>query len=358
MDKNKTLEMIKALSDAPGISGFEDEVLGVIRRYGAGLGEFAEDSLRNLYLKRHQNTGGKPVVQLDAHSDEVGFMVKTIRSNGMIEFIPIGGWVATNIPAHRVLIRNMDGKYIPGVVASKPPHFMGEAERKAPLEITSLVIDVGASSAKEVLNDYRIGIAAPVVPDADFEYDPVHDIMTGKAFDNRLGCGSIISTFQELPRDSLKVDVVGAFASQEEVGLRGAIVSTQVVKPDAAIVFEGCPADDTLVDAYASQTGIKKGPMLRHIDLKMITNPRFQRFALDTAKEKGIPVQEAVRSGGSTNGGIIHLINKAVPVIVIGCPVRYAHTHYGISAYTDYENGVRLACGILRKLDETIIRNF
>ncbi len=145
------------------------------------------------------------------------------------------------------------------------------------------------------------------------------------------------------------MDIVGACAAQEEVGVRGATVTAQVIKPDIAIVFEGCPADDTCVEQYMVQTAIKRGPMLRHIDARMITNPRYQRYALDLAEKLGIPVQDAVRSAGATNGAAIHLTEKAVPVIVIGVPVRYAHTHYGISAYADFDNAVKLACEILKK---------
>jgi putative aminopeptidase FrvX len=90
----------------------------------------------------------------------------------------------------------------------------------------------------------------------------------------------------------------------------------------------------------------------------MITNPRFQRFALDLAGKKGIPVQEAVRTGGATNGGIIHLTGKAVPVIVIGIPVRYIHTHYGIASYADFENSVKLGCEVIRALSAEIIAGF
>ena len=106
------------------------------------------------------------------------------------------------------------------------------------------------------------------------------------------------------------------------------------------------------------QTAIKRGPMLRHIDARMITNPHYQRYALDLAEKLGIPVQDAVRSAGSTNGAAIHLTEKAVPVIVIGVPVRYAHTHYGISAYADFDNAVKLACEILKRLDEEQIMSF
>lgn len=106
------------------------------------------------------------------------------------------------------------------------------------------------------------------------------------------------------------------------------------------------------------QTAIRRGPMLRHIDARMITNPRYQRYALDLAAELGIPVQEAVRSGGSTNGAPIHLSNGGVPVIVIGVPVRYAHTHYGISAYADFDGAVQLACQLLRRMDAELIASF
>jgi putative aminopeptidase FrvX len=163
---------------------------------------------------------------------------------------------------------------------------------------------------------------------------------------------------QELAGAELNVELVGAFASQEETGLRGATVTAQRVKPDIAICFEGCPADDTVVESYAVQTAIKKGPMLRHIDTRMITNPRFQRFALDMAAKKDIPVQEGVRTGGSTNGGVIHLSGKAVPVIVIGIPCRYIHTHYGIASYGDFEKAVTLACELIRTLIASIIGGF
>lgn len=358
MNTQDLIQSIKRISDANGISGFEDEVLHVIRAEGAGLGTFEEDRIRNLYLYRHENKAGRPIVQLNAHTDEVGFMVKAIRPDGMIEFIAIGGWIPTNVPAHMVRILNKDGVYVPAVVASKPPHFMSEAEKKAPLEITNLVLDVGASSSEEVIKEYRIGIAAPVVPEVSCTFDEKHGLFIGKAFDCRIGCASTLATLKELQGMDLKVNLVGDFSSQEEVGTRGSIVSANTIKADLAIVFEGCPADDTVVPSYQAQTCLKKGPMLRHIDSRMITNPRFQRYALNLAQELGIPVQEAVRSAGATNGAPIHLAHDGIPAIVIGVPVRYAHTHYGISALFDVEQAIRLAKEILLRMDSKTIRSF
>ena len=357
MNKEASLLLIKELSEAPGPAGFEDEAVALLRRHGSGLGDFSEDAMRNLYLCRKGNKSA-PMLLLDAHSDEVGFMVRAIRPNGLLEFVSLGGWVPSNIPAHRVLIRNRDGKWIPGIVASKPPHFLSEGEKKQAPEISEMVIDVGSSSDKETREDYRITIGAPVVPDVSFEYDPLRDIMIGKAFDNRMGCAAILALLKELEGVELKVDINAAFAAQEELGLRGAVVSSQVVKPEIAISFEGSPADDTLGQSQVIQTALKKGPMLRHFDMRMLTNPRFQRFSLDLAEMQGIPVQEAVRTGGATNAGVIHLSGKAVPTIVIGIPVRYIHTHYGIASYSDFEYAVKLGVEIVKSLDEKTIANF
>lgn len=358
MDKKSTIKMISDISNARGISGFEDEAVDVIRSYSQCCGEQKEDSLRNLYIYRKENRGDRPIVLLDAHSDELGFMVQAIRPNGTIQIIPIGGWVANNVPAHLVWVRNAEGKYIHGITGSKPPHFMSEAEKKATLEITNITVDVGAVSYSEAVEDYKIHVGGPIVPDAVFEYHEKNDIMVGKAFDCRLGCAALVSTLQELAGLSLGVDIVGAISSQEELGMRGATVAARTVKPDVAIVFEGCPADDTFTEAYAVQTGIKKGPMLRHIDSRMITNPRFLKYVLDIAETLQIPVQEAVRSGGATNGASIHLSEQGIPTIVIGMPVRYAHTHYGIASYADYTNGVRLACEIMKRINKEIILGF
>lgn len=358
MNKEKTLQMISKLSNAKGISGFEDDVVAIINDYSQGYGELKEDTLRNLYLYRKENTGDRPIVQMDSHTDEVGFMVQLIRPNGLLQIVAIGGWVLNNLPGSKVWVRNSEGKYIPGVIASKPPHYMSEEEKRAPLDFKNITVDVGATSKEEAIKNFKIRIGEPIVPAVDFEYDGEHDLMVGKALDNRLGCGMIIDTLEELKGVPLDVDVVASFASQEEVGIRGAVVATRKIKADVAIVFEACPADDTFMSQYEIQAGIKKGPMLRHVDPRMITNPRFQRFALDIADSKGVTVQEGVRSSGGTNAGAIHISNQGIPTIVIGLPVRYAHTHYGIATYFDYENGVKLACEMLKTLNKDIIAGF
>ena len=123
MNKTDSVKLAQVISDAPGASGFEDEVVNVIRPYAENYGEVVEDKMRNLYCYRSGNAEGKPVVQLDAHTDEVSFMVQAIKPNGTLRFLPLGGWVSEAVAGHRVLVRNALGEYIPGIVATTPPHY-------------------------------------------------------------------------------------------------------------------------------------------------------------------------------------------------------------------------------------------
>lgn len=353
-----SLNLIEDLSNANGISGFEDEVLSVIKKYTAADFKIKEDNIKNLFLHRKETSKKKPVVMLDGHSDEIGFMVQSIRPNGTLRFLPIGGWFSQNVAAHKVRIKNGEGKYLKGVVASKPPHFMTDEEKNRLIKIDQMVIDVGASSKEEIIEKYKIEPGAPIIPDVKFEYDKKNKIMLGKAFDNRLGCACVIDIMYRLISEELNVNIVGSISAQEEVGTRGAEIAARTLNPDLAIVFEGTPADDTFKDKYDSQAAINKGPQIRHRDVSIIANPRFTKYARDIARKNNIEFQDAVRKGGGNNGGKITLNNSGVPTIILGVPVRYAHTHYGFSSFADYKNTVKWSVEIIRKLNPDIIAGF
>jgi len=182
------------------------------------------------------------------------------------------------------------------------------------------------------------------------------DAMIPKAFDDRIGCGIILEALDAL-KDT-DAHIVGALSSQEEVGLRGAAVVANRVKPDLAICLEGAPADDTFLEPHMIQTRMGKGPMLRHIDGGMITNPRCVRFAREVAAKEGIAIQEAVRTAGGTNGGAIHISGLGVPTIVVSCPVRYAHSHHSIASFSDYKACVKLVAALARAATCEVISGF
>jgi putative aminopeptidase FrvX len=347
------LKLIEALSNANGISGFEDEVVEIIKDYVGDRLTVEVDHMNNMvlrYPKDEAEDDKKPIIMLDAHSDEIGFIVQAIKPNGTLKFLPIGGWSAQNIPAHLVRIRNREGYYIEGVVASKPPHFSKGGEGLVPIE--ELVIDIGAMSYDEVVNCYKIELGAPIVPVAVFTSNEKMGWMRGKAFDNRLGCSAVIETMLAFSKIDLPVTLVGAISSQEEVGLRGAKLNAGRIKPDLAIIFEGTPADDTFMPASESQGALTRGTQIRHFDRSMIANPRLTQMAITCAQTNAIAFQRAVREGGGTNAGAIHLADEGVPCLVLGTPVRYAHTHYGYSHIDDHAATIALAKQFINTLSE------
>ena len=182
--------------------------------------------------------------------------------------------------------------------------------------------------------------------------------MIGKGFDCRIGCAALIETLRRLRDEKLDVDVVGVLSSQEEVGERGMKVAVNHIKPQIAICFEGCPADDTFTEPYAVQTAFKKGPMLRFMDKSIICTPRYQRYALDLAEKRGLMAQASVREGGGNNGAIVHTSLDGIPSIVIGVPVRYIHSVHGIASYYDFEATVKLAVEIVKSMNGDIIKSF
>ena len=353
------LQMIRELADAPGASGFEDAVVEVARRYAAPLGRLEEDFLRNLYIYRKENTGNKPVLMIDAHSDEVGLIIQAIKPNGTLRFLQLGSWNKNALVSSKVLVRNADGDYIPGIIAAKPVHHMTAVEKanQQALDIADMVIDVGATSYEDAVENFKIRMGEPVVPATTYYYDEKRDLIFGKGFDCRIGCAAALEALRRLEGRELPCDVVLVLSTQEELGPRNSKVTVHHINPDIAIVMEGCPADDTFSEGYMIQTALKKGPMFRHMDVSAICAPRYQRWALDLAAKKGIPVQEAVRQGGGNNAASIQTALVGAPSIVCGVPVRYAHATNCISSYFDYEAAVQMVIALLENIDEDVIRS-
>jgi len=350
------IELIEKLSQARGASGFEDEVLDVAREYCKDFATFEEDSMRNLYIHPKYNKGNRPLVMLDAHSDEVGFMVQAIKPDGTLRFIPIGGWNEKALPSSKVQIFTKTG-YISGVIAAIPPHFMSAEQRNAPVSFDNLTIDIGATSAGEA-KEFGVKIGAPVVPLTIFENDEKHGILQGKAFDDRLGVAAMLKCLKRLKDEKLAVDIVGVLSSQEEVGERGITAAMGRIKPAAAICFEGGPADDTFSPAYMVQDALRGGVMLRHMDRTVICTPRFTAFAQDVAEKSGVKVQMAVRSGGGNNGAYVISANGGTPVIVACVPVRYIHTFNCIAAKEDFDANVDFGVAVCKALTGDVIKGF
>lgn len=355
MERKKRMEILKDLTMAYGVPGHEDPVIDVVAKHRNHL-RIEKDAMKNCYLT-HGERSGRPLVMLDSHLDEVGFMVSAIEEDGLLDIHPIGGWTPNTVPAHLFWVKSKTRGWVRGITGTRPPHFLTEEERQQALSIDHIKLDIGAVSKQDAIETFGIRIGAPIAPDRIFETIEGTTRMIGCAFDNRIGTAAVLEAMLDLPQD-LPVDVVGAMAAQEELGLRGALVTANVVKPDFAIIFEGSPSDEYGGDPRKAQCAIGQGPQLRMVDRAYLTHPDFVAFAQEVAEEVGIPVQIAVRKGGATNAGSIHTTGKGVPCIVIGIPSRYIHTAYQMADIEDLEQAVQLVHAILARMDEDFMAMF
>jgi putative aminopeptidase FrvX len=338
--EEKLTRWMERLSLAFGAPGFEEDVVDVLKDWAGDGYAIEEDAMHNLRLYQKRERLPKTVM-LEAHLDEVGFMVQSVRENGTLSFLPLGDWHAQNIPAHRVRVRTRKGE-IPGVIAAKPPHFMTKKERERLTPISEMVIDVGAISRREAMELYGVSPGDPVVPDVAFTVNE-QGVMLGKAFDCRVGCAAVMAVMDRLRDRDLPFSVAGAFSAQEEVGARGAKVNVTAIQPAAAIVFEGTPADDTFTESGISQGALGRGPQIRCLDRASIGHRGLIRLAVELAEEHGIPYQLAVRAGGGTDAEVIQTGAGAVPTLILGIPVRYAHSHHGYARLDDLVHVIQLA---------------
>src|SRR5207302_7404193 len=125
-------------------------------------------------------------LMLDAHMDEVGFLISYIEPNGYLRFVPNGGWDARIIPSHQLTIVTDDGRRVKGIIGTPPPHVLKPADRERPFELDDLFVDIGARSAEEARAlGIRIGCQATIA----YPFERLSGTyVTGKGLDDRAGC--------------------------------------------------------------------------------------------------------------------------------------------------------------------------
>ncbi len=346
--------MLKELTEASGVSGYEEESRGVMRRMLSPLGELSQDKLGSLICLK-KGTATAPRIMLAGHVDEIGFMVKHITKEGFINFTTLGGWPNQHLPAQRVMIQTHKGK-VPGVIGTVPPHVLPEEERKKPPERKNMFIDIGATSIEEVV-EAGVRVGDPVVPVSEFTImsNPKKTYMA-KAFDDRVGCALIVSTLRALVGKKHPNAVYGVATVQEEVGTRGARTSAESVDPDVSFALDVSPIGDVPgIPDDQTKEKIGDGPSIIMYDKGMIPNIKLRELTVDTAKELGVKLQLSTLDFGSYDTSAIHLHKSGVPSLVIGIPTRHVHSHNSIMRRTDFDDTVRLLAAIIMKLDKTTV---
>lgn len=341
-----TVDLLQYLTDAFGPSGFEEEVRERISALVAPLvDEVHVDALGNLIATRRGT--GERVLMLDAHMDEIGFLVSYIDDHGFLRVAPLGGWDQRVVPAHQLLLRAEDGTLVRGVFGTPPPHLTQASERERAHKLEDLFVDIGATSAAEVAA-LGIRIGTPAVMHYPFAHLQ-HDAVVGKAFDDRAGCAVLLKALDALQGESLDVTVVAAFTVQEEVGLRGAEVAARQIAPDIALALECTIAADVPgVAIHKTPTRQGHGPSISVLDTTMIGMPRVINALTGVANAEGITWQYKVPAPGGTDGGAIHRSGSGVLTGVVSLPGRYIHSASTVLRTGDLDNAAALVAAFAR----------
>ncbi len=321
--------LLEKLSNAQAVAGREKEVRDIIiEAIKDNVDDFRTDVTGNLIASKGKEKSGAKVM-LAAHMDEVGLMISEINGQGLLKFKPVGGFDKRVLVSKEVVIGQ---DKIPGIIGAKAIHLQKKAARKKPISYDNLYIDIGAKSDKEAEKLVSPGDMATFPT----KYNQIADnIVTGKAFDDRVGCAILA----ELTAEDFSFPVEFVFTVQEEVGLRGARQAAYAINPDIAIVIEGTTAADVPEnEEHRYSTTLGEGPALTIRDRSIVVNKKLLQELINTAEKNNIPYQFRRTTAGGNDAGVINISREGIPAAVISLPCRYIHSPVSLLNLTDYQN--------------------
>ncbi len=351
MKMNK--KTLKTLLELPGISGREELVSEFLKNeIEKNNLDLKWDNLGSVWgVKKSLNPEAKTLF-IDAHMDEVGFMVTKINDRGFISFENQGGiWNKTLVSQRlRVWTDNYEKSYS-GIVLI-PGANTHQQNGKTP-SIDEFLLDIGASSKKEIEN-LGIKIGSVITFDTKTEFNGKRVI--SKAADNRVGVSMVVQLMEFISERDFDYNIIIGGSTQEEVGLRGARTSTYKFDPDLAFVIDVSPAMDIPTPKYPDGV-VGEGTMLRHKDASTIYSPNAIDYIRDIAIKNKVKIQDYFSKGG-TNAGVIHLWKNGRTVFPFGIVSRNLHTGSSVFDINDYEETLKLIESILKDLNSDKIVKF
>ena len=332
-NENKREELknsIIKLSSLCSVSGSEYKTVEKIKEiYGSRFDSISSDAVGNHILFKSCQRDGAPKIMIDAHYDEIGFMVTEIIDGGFLRITNIGGVDRAIMQAASVTVYGKE--VIDGVIISTPPH-LREGGNKLP-KMEDLLVDVGGGYTKDEL-DELIPIGTPVSFEKKYT-ELMNGRIAGPSFDNK-ACGAIaIDAICELSRDELAGDVYLTLSCREEVpGRGGAYVCANKIMPDYALVIDVNLADAPDVSARES---VKMGGGIS-ISYSSSTDRALTRASARICEDNKIDFMKKTEpSSTGTNAVAVGLAALGVSVVDVGLPLRNMHTYNEVIALDDCE---------------------
>jgi len=316
-----------------------------------GSDNISYDGLGSIIAKKVGDVNG-PKIMLAGHMDEIGMIVTKITPEGFIKFQPIGGWTNGVLLAQQFTITTSDGKEYIAVMGSTPPHLLTEEQRKKPVEITDMYMDLGVKDKKEV-EQLNIKIGDMITPLIETTRMANKKYLLGKAWDDRVGCAIIVEVIKRLQDEKHPNIVYGVGTTQEEVGCRGAKTSANHIKPDIGIALDVTIARDLPDTPMDLKMG--DGPSLLVYDSSLVGHVGLRKEIVKICDEMKLPYQLDYLRRGGTDASSIALSSGGVPSMAICIPTRYIHSHTSIIHEDDYENTINLIVELIKKFDNVLV---
>jgi putative aminopeptidase FrvX len=348
---DKTEKLFKELTEANGISGFEDDISDIMAAHLKNVADISYDNLGSLIAAK-KGTTPAPKVMIAGHMDEIGFLVKSVTKEGFIKFLPVGGWWGHVALAQRVLVKTTKGEYV-GVIGSKAPHILKAEERTKVLDISDMYIDVGATDKFDVVKKLGVRPGDPITPISEFTILGNPKTYAAKAWDDRIGVAAVIEVLQKIGKAHPNT-LYGVGTVQEEVGLRGARTSSNMIEPDVAFAIDVTIATDTPgCDSAGENLGSGVGVLV--FDGSAIPSRRLRDLVIDTAQKNKIPFVLTALAKGGTDSGTIQFAKWGVPCLTFAIATRYIHGHVGVLHRDDYNALVKLLTAVIKRLDKRTV---
>ncbi|MGT2926931.1 glutamyl aminopeptidase [Streptococcus cuniculipharyngis] len=339
---------IKKVTELQAISGHEQAVRDFLRaKIEPYVDKVETDGLGGLFGIRESQVIDAPKVMVAAHMDEVGFMVSHIQADGTLRAVEIGGWNPLTVSSQRFTLYTRQGQAIPVITGAMPPHLIkGGASVPA---ISDIIFDAGFDNKAEA-EAFGIAPGDVIVPESQTILSANQKYVMGKSWDNRYGILMVCELLESLAQEQLPNQLIAGATVQEEVGLRGARVATNLFKPDVFFAVDCSPAGDV----YGDQGKIGDGTLIRFYDPGHLLLPNVKDFLLDTAEAAGIKYQYYCAKGG-TDAGAAHLQEAGIPSTTIGVCARYIHSHQGLYALDDFLEAQAFLQALVKKLDQSTL---
>lgn len=330
------LAHLKALTAAPGVSGYEHRVRDLIRAaWTPFTDETHTDRLGSLSAVKY-GTGAKPrpKILLAAHMDAIGLMVSQVEGE-FLRVVPIGGIDARVMPGQLVTVHGRED--LPGLVAQPPAFLLPKASREGVVPMNDLIVDAGLP-AEKLAGLVKIG---DVISFAQPPVELPNELLAAPSLDNRASVAALTVCLETLKSRPHVWDVVAVATVQEEVGLQGARVSAFALHPEIAVAVDVTHGSGPASKEYADRTfPLGGGPVL---GLGPNIHPGLHAVLKAAADRAEMPYTvEPMPAHSGTDAYAIQIAREGIPTMVVSIPLRNMHTPVEVLSLKDVTRVGRL----------------